>query len=71
MKSGSITLASRYSGVAQDSGACALTVYMATTQTVHLELISGSFWAGNNDTCINFGGYRVGESTVKANPKID
>ncbi len=60
MKSGTTTLFSRYSGIGQDSGSGAVTVYLIANQTVHLELISGSFWAGNNDTCINFGGYRVG-----------
>ena len=60
MKSGSTTIFNRFSGVAQDSGSGAVTVYLIANQTVHLELLSGSFWAGNNDTCINFGGYRVG-----------
>ena len=60
MKSGSATLSNRYSGVGQDSGSGAVTVYLTANQTVHLELISGSFWAGTNDTCINFGGHRVG-----------
>ena len=60
MKSGTTTLFSRYSGIGQDSGSGAVTVYLIANQTVHLELISGSFWAGNNDTCINFGGHKCG-----------
>ena len=59
MKSGSTTLSNRYSGVGQDSGSGAVTVYLTANQTVHLELISGSLWAGPNDTCINFGGHRI------------
>ena len=59
MKSGTTTLSNRYSGVGQDRGSGAVTVYLIANQTVHLELISGSFWAGANDTCINFDGHKM------------
>ena len=60
MKSGSVTLFERYSGMAQDSGGGGYTVYLIAGQTVHLELLFSTLWAGNNMTAIQFGGFKIG-----------